>query len=201
VAEKHELNPLRNVGTTRVFYELVAGPKTVTELSDCLKVAPPGVMQQLHRLERIGVVRRGEKRGKSQYYELVEEGVVKLFLDALEEWVRLWMGARREMGEKEQTPTTRKIAEVKDALAKNGCFRRLIFAYIRKKPHKKFSKALDDFASSIAWFSCRLVKKKIRGTKAREFLTLMKKVEELSGDSSIKTIDTLMVALEEAGLR
>jgi DNA-binding HxlR family transcriptional regulator len=201
VAEKPRLDPLRNVGTSRVLYALLEGPNTPTELSKSLRVAPPGVMQQLHRLERIGVVRRGEKRGKSQYYEVVEDGVVKLFLDALEGWVQLWMEARREMGEKEPTPSPREMAEVRNALAKNGCFRRLVRAYLRRKPHQKIFKAVDDFTSDVAWFSRRLAKKKIKDKEALEFLATIKKVEKWTGESSIATMDALMEAMEKAGLR
>jgi DNA-binding HxlR family transcriptional regulator len=201
VPEKPGLDPLRNVGTSRVLYALLEGPNTPTELSKSLRVAPPGVMQQLHRLERIGVVRRGEKRGKSQYYEVVEDGVVGLFTDALKGWVRLWAEVSRELGQEEAPPDPREVEEAMGTLARNGCFRRLVFAYLRRQPHQKIFKAVDDFTAEVAWFSRRLAKKKIKDREAREFLALMRKVGRWSGESSIETMDALMEAMEKTGLR
>jgi DNA-binding transcriptional ArsR family regulator len=191
---------LRNVGTSRVLYALLKGPKTPTELSKDLRVAPPGVMQQLHRLELLGVARRGEKRGKSQYYELVEDGVAGLFTDALKEWVGDMVEWSREQGYGGPFPAPGEIEETIEKLRRNGCFRQLVFEYMRRAPHERASKAIDDFAGNVAWFSSRLAEKP-KGRSAREFLALMKKIGGWSTESTIETMDALMEAMEEAGLR
>jgi DNA-binding transcriptional ArsR family regulator len=201
LAEKPRLNPLRNVGTSRVLYLLLLNPMTPTELSKHLRVAPPGTMQQLHRLELLGVARRGEKRGKSQYYELDEDGVVGLFTDALREEVRLWIEIPREPGEERALPAPGEIEEAMERLKRNGRFRRLVIEYLRRVPHPRALKAIVDFVGSVAWFCRRLGKREPKDREARELLDLMRKLDRWSGESEIETMDALMEAMEEAGLR
>jgi len=72
---------LNNLGMSRVLYSIVSGKATTIGISDYLKVGPPAVSEQLERLRLIGIVRRREKEGKQQPYEVDLEGLSKLFLN------------------------------------------------------------------------------------------------------------------------
>jgi DNA-binding transcriptional ArsR family regulator len=71
---------LNNLSMSRVFYSIVDGMTTTIGISDILKVKPPAVSEQLERLRQIGVVRRREKQGKHQPYEIDLDGLSELFL-------------------------------------------------------------------------------------------------------------------------
>jgi DNA-binding transcriptional ArsR family regulator len=61
---------LANLGTSEVFYCLLKGRSTLTEISE-----------QLRRLQRAGLVKLGAKDGKYQHYEVDPEGLSGLFLN------------------------------------------------------------------------------------------------------------------------
>ncbi|MFB0523751.1 MAG: winged helix-turn-helix domain-containing protein [Candidatus Bathyarchaeia archaeon] len=69
------------MGTSKVFYELLQSPKSPKEIADSLGIKSPPVIEQLRRLQKIGLVRLGEKRGKFQNYEIDSSNLVRLFLE------------------------------------------------------------------------------------------------------------------------
>lgn len=71
---------LNNLSMSKVFYAIVSGKRTTIGISSYLKVGPPSVSEQLDRLRQIGMVRRREKEGKHQPYEVDLDGLSKLFL-------------------------------------------------------------------------------------------------------------------------
>jgi predicted transcriptional regulator len=76
-------DPLTNPGTSRVLFQLILGVTNPKEIADKLGVLSPTVIQQLHRLRNIGIVRLGEKRGKDQHYEIVSDRLSEIFLSKL----------------------------------------------------------------------------------------------------------------------
>jgi DNA-binding transcriptional ArsR family regulator len=74
-------NALANVGMSKVFYSILNGSTTSKAISQELKITPPSVMEQLHRLRKVKLVKHGKKDGKYQYYEVDSEGLATLFLN------------------------------------------------------------------------------------------------------------------------
>ena len=71
---------LSNPGTSKVFLCLVRRITYPKAIADFLKIKPPPVIQQLRRLQRIGIVNLGEKVGKEQNYEINWSAFTDLFL-------------------------------------------------------------------------------------------------------------------------
>lgn len=76
-----KFDPFSNKGTSGVFYRLISGCKTTKEISNILKIRSPSVIEHLRRLQEIGVVRLGEKKGKFQEYQIDFEEFLTLFID------------------------------------------------------------------------------------------------------------------------
>lgn len=72
---------LTNIGTSKVFYSLLNGKTTLTEIAEQLKISRPSVIEQLHRLEKVKLVKLGTKEGRYQHYEVDKEGLANLFLN------------------------------------------------------------------------------------------------------------------------
>lgn len=72
---------LRNLGTSEVFYSLLRGRSTLTEISEDLGITRPSVIEQLQRLQKAGLVKLGAKDGKYQHYEVEPEGLSNIFLN------------------------------------------------------------------------------------------------------------------------
>jgi DNA-binding transcriptional regulator GbsR (MarR family) len=64
-----------------VFYSLLKGRSTLTDISEDLKITRPSVIEQLRRLQKAGLVKLGTKDGKYQHYRVDLEGVSNLFLN------------------------------------------------------------------------------------------------------------------------
>lgn len=72
-------DPLRNEGDMKVFYLIAGGMKTPTEIAKALKIRPPTVLEHLEKLMKIGFLERGEKKGRSQLYEVNWKRVIDKF--------------------------------------------------------------------------------------------------------------------------
>jgi DNA-binding Lrp family transcriptional regulator len=70
-----------NPGTSKVFLCIVKGITNPKAIADFLNIKPPPVIQQLRRLQKIGLVKLGTKVGKEQKYEIVWISFLNLFLD------------------------------------------------------------------------------------------------------------------------
>lgn len=71
---------LGNLGTSEVFYSLLRGRSTLTDISEDLKITRPSVIEQLRRLQKAGLVKLGAKNGKYQHYGVDLGGLSRLFL-------------------------------------------------------------------------------------------------------------------------
>jgi DNA-binding transcriptional regulator GbsR (MarR family) len=72
---------LGNLGTSEVFYSLIKGKSTLTEISEDLKITRPSVIEQLRRFQKAGLVKLGAKNGKYQHYIVNLDGLSNLFLN------------------------------------------------------------------------------------------------------------------------
>ena len=61
---------LSNPGTSKVFLYLVMGKTSPKAIADGLGIKPPPVIQQLRRLQNLGLVELGTKVGKIQNYKV-----------------------------------------------------------------------------------------------------------------------------------
>ena len=82
-------DPLTNPGTSRVLFQLIMGVKNPKEIADRLGVLSPTVIQQLHRLRRVGIVRLGEKRGRDQHYDVVWDKLLEILASKVIKFTQL----------------------------------------------------------------------------------------------------------------
>lgn len=75
------VDPLSNVGTSNVFRELCSGPKNPKKIADALGIRSPPVIEQLRRLQKVGIVRLGRKIGRAQNYEVDWKAFLELFIN------------------------------------------------------------------------------------------------------------------------
>jgi len=179
------LNPLRNPGTSKVFYTLIEGTSTPSQLAARLGIKPPAVTEQLRRLERVGVVRLDQKRGKFRQYLVDWDKVVETTANGVY--------------------ADEKTLELREFFKRNEVFRRIVVGYFRRVAHDAlmtcmpFEEVLDDFSADLPWSYPRL-KRGSKRREAREFLKALKRWRELAGEMRIVTLDALMDSLEEEGL-
>jgi len=114
-----EPNPLANVGTSAVFYMMHNGFKTTKDISRELGIKPPDVIQQLRRLEAIGVVKKSGKRGRTQNYEIAWDEFQKVYLEHA-------LKPRKFKKKRDKyVPNPKEVARtdsIKNKLVKNACF-------------------------------------------------------------------------------
>ena len=63
-------DPLSNKRTSEVLFQIILGVDTPTRIAKRLHIEPPAVIDQLHKLRKVLVVRLGEKTGKEQHYAI-----------------------------------------------------------------------------------------------------------------------------------
>lgn len=81
---------LSNLGTSKVFLCIVNGISNPKAIAKHLEIKPPPVIQQLRRLQKLGIIKLGEKIGKIQNYEIDWNNFLDRFLDnALKERQRV----------------------------------------------------------------------------------------------------------------
>jgi len=76
-----KFDPLTNAVTSKVFYELILGKTTPKGIADALGVRSPTIIEHLWRLQRIGIVTRGEKIGKYQHYVINWKVFSNIFME------------------------------------------------------------------------------------------------------------------------
>lgn len=135
----NKFDPLNNLGTSKVLYLLLSECKTPKELADSLGIKPPPVIEQLRRLQKIGIVRRGEKKGKLQEYEINFDKFLELFIE-------------RALQEKMTYPRSvhsKEIATVK-TLKGNRYFKKLVKEYLKNLcPFITADKAAKEFEDAL----------------------------------------------------
>ena len=55
--KRKEADSLTNWGTSKVFYAMILGSTTPKEIAEDLDITPPAVIDQLRRLQKIGIVK------------------------------------------------------------------------------------------------------------------------------------------------
>ncbi|MDH5483344.1 MAG: hypothetical protein OEY22_10805 [Candidatus Bathyarchaeota archaeon] len=75
------IDPMSNVGTSKVFLKLCSGPKNPKTIADLLRIKPPPAIEQLRRLQELKIVRLGQKIGRAQNYEIDWKAFLKLFTE------------------------------------------------------------------------------------------------------------------------
>ena len=78
---KGKFDPLSNRRTSEVFYQLLIGIKTPNKIAVCIGITPTSAIEHLRRLQKIGIVRYGEKTGKFQHYEIDKRLLARIFIE------------------------------------------------------------------------------------------------------------------------
>jgi hypothetical protein len=79
--KRTKFDPLSNEGTSRVFFTLVAQPKTTATIARELDIEPPGVVEQLDRLREIGIVGLHKEEGRLRFYEIKWAEFARTFIE------------------------------------------------------------------------------------------------------------------------
>jgi DNA-binding transcriptional regulator GbsR (MarR family) len=85
-------DPFDSLGASKVFYQLVCDYTTPKEISSKLRIKPPTVVEHLRRLQDVGIVEIGKKKGKYQHYRVLWNKFASVFLEHVPSLV-----ARREI--------------------------------------------------------------------------------------------------------
>lgn len=103
---------LSNPGTSKVFLCLVKGITNPKAIADELKISSPPIIQQLRRLQKLGLTELGAKEGKAQNYKINWKAFVdRLVSDAIDD--KIAPGDVKKDSEK-YSAVTRKILSLKD---------------------------------------------------------------------------------------
>lgn len=78
--KKSRPDPFESLGASKVFYQLVCDYTTPKKIASNLKIKPPTVVEHLRRLQDIGIVEIGKKRGKYQHYRIFWNKFANVFL-------------------------------------------------------------------------------------------------------------------------
>jgi Mn-dependent DtxR family transcriptional regulator len=104
---------LSNPGTSKVFLCLVKGSTNPKAIADELDISSPPVIQQLRRLQNLGLVELGSKEGKAQNYDVNWKALAeRLVEEAIDE--NIAPGDLKLDPEKYAEETTR-ISSLKDS--------------------------------------------------------------------------------------
>src|SRR3990170_2411979 len=129
------IDPLSNIGTSKVFRELCLGPKNPKKIADSLGIKPPPVIEQLRRLQDIRIVKLGQKVGRDQNYEIDWKAFLELFIE-------------RAFAQKFTYTQSRK-EEIKK-LANNKYFERFVKLYICRAIGKvALLEAIQEFENGL----------------------------------------------------
>lgn len=197
------LSPLRNPGTSKVFYALVGETSAPGQLAARLGVKPPAVTEQLRRLEGAGVVRRGQKQGRFQHYWVNWDALTEFTLDALERYVEYeYVPSGRRLVS--VTPSKPEVKRLRRRLAQNKTFQKQLIGYFSAiasdglEHDLPISRAVADFTWGLLWLGPRL--KPQNNRDAKEFRAAIRRWCEWGSVGWSITIDALMDSLEEGGL-
>lgn len=131
-----EVDPLASVSCSNVFLQLLLGRTSPTKIAEALGMKPPSVLEQLRRLQELGIVRLAEKNGKYQNYRIDWEKFVRVFLRRtyIQELQKTTAASRllpeEEVEEiKREMDTMRRIVE---ELEKSEEFRTIVRRYFEK---------------------------------------------------------------------
>jgi len=132
-------DPFTNIGTSQVFFQMLRGRTSPKIIADALGVQPPPIIQQLRRLQKIGIVKLGRKEGKLQNYDIDIDRFLTLFIE-------------RTIQEKRTHPSSLHPDENKKlrSLRNNEYFRRFIVSYVLNLgPTETIDDAAKEFEDAL----------------------------------------------------
>jgi len=175
-----KVDPLSNRGTSRVFLCIIKRKKNPKGIADFLGIQSPPVIEQLRRLQRIGVIELGQKEGKEQNYEVNWGNFLTLFIDqAMQE-------RRRKRIRKGDIPIgdyVQKNALARDkirTLKTNPYFKRLVELYLRNVTESKLSNwgtirdAMDNFEALLKISRAFKRRRKFEDPEKQDFFDKMR---------------------------
>jgi len=174
-------DPLTNIGTSQVFYQILNGRKNPKAIADALGTQPPPVIQQLRRLQKIKVIKLGRKEGKFQNYEIRWNNFLTLFIDrSMQE--REWR--KKELIREGDIPIEYDYdLEDQDkikTLKNNRYFKRLIQLYLQNMSESKqssrstISQIIDNFENTLQQSGAFKRSRKIEDPEKQDFFNKMR---------------------------
>lgn len=183
-------DPFSNVGTSQVFFQMLRGKTNPKAIADALGVQPPPIIQQLRRLQKIGVVKLGEKDGKLQNYDVDVDKFLTLFIE-------------RAIQEKKTHSSSLYLNENKElrSLRDNEYFRKFVIYYLMNLGP---TETIDDAASEFedALLHCRTLEELVKfdDIEKQQFFNMMKLWKRIAKKKKTFTevhfLDALTRALE-----
>ena len=176
-----KVDPLSNVGTSKVFLCIMKGKRNPKAMADFLGIKPPPVIQQLRRLQSLGVIELGEKEGKEQNYRVNWDNFLGLFIDrAMQKRKRT---IKRKI-QKSETPLMhaddlRDRDQIK-SLRSNRHFKRLVQHYLQNVAESKpsywatINYAIDNFENALLTSISFKRSKKFGGHEKQDFFNKMR---------------------------
>lgn len=121
-------SPSRSVGISNVLLYLSAGRTTPKDIAETMGVKPPTVIEYLHKLRKLGVVRLSKKIGKHQHYEINWGKFCKFFLSQGDPSLFMPPALYVILGSRRRPLVEKKFSE----LCKNKLFHELVSRYLRE---------------------------------------------------------------------
>jgi DNA-binding transcriptional ArsR family regulator len=211
-------NPFAIDGASMVFYQLAIGHTTPKKISLKLGLKPPTVVEHLHQLQDLGVVKLGEKRGKWQHYEInwkkfaravIEHapiltlcGITRPPFYPKKEWEKSWG---------KETQKIKRLKRKFDQLGKNKHFQELVKNYFtmlagymddgwRWGVDQTLFDAIVEFEDAIGRIA--RLKKKVKDPELSKLFRLLKEWDQLGYEAWTLTpqrvFDEAVEALEKA---
>lgn len=203
---KRAKNPLESTRTSQAFYAILAGINYPKIIAKHLDVKPPAAIQHIRRLEDIGLVKRGDKEGKIQRYDVDYDRLREIFLkyavrvDTFQE--------NPETGEWDPEPEDAKLVEkIQKLLKDNKHFDDLTMHYWPRVAGDclewegiSIYDGIRRFEDWIIWIYPE-IKEKMKGRKkdkeTREFLKALKLWHDRGPWIQLISLDALKDSLRE----
>lgn len=164
-----KFDPFNNKGTSRVFYKLLSGLNTTKEISSSLMVRPPSVTEHLRRLQEIGIVQTGKKKGKFQEYEINPRKFLDLFI-------------QRAIREKATHPSSIYPEEIKmlQSLRNNELFKDFVFKYLCQNQTVSVNELAKEFEDGLLHSSTLDRKRIFVNSEKQQFFEMLQKWKKVA---------------------
>jgi DNA-binding transcriptional ArsR family regulator len=80
---------LENEGARETLMAIMAGNKTTKAVAGALDISPSAASEQIHKLNDAGLVKRGEKVGKYQFYDINDDALNSAAREKQDEYRKL----------------------------------------------------------------------------------------------------------------
>ena len=170
-------DPLTNWGTSKVFYGLIRNSSTPKQISELLDISPPAVIDQLRRLQRIGIVKLGKKIGKFQHYEIDWTRFAEVLLDRSPRLNKVFSAFSQSIQGKALDPSKTWWG---NKLSKSQIFQNIIIEYFKDATETlsdegkvRIYDLIESFEETLIGIYPFLKKENVKDEETNEFLSAL----------------------------